>query len=362
MIIINGNALLGTRTGLAIYVYNIAKRLLANAEDAQIIVNGVAYRSIEEIPNDLTAYSPRQRMASNVKFSWLATRNSTDLIWMPTQIDVAFNVLRKPSVLTIHDVTPLLYPHFHKKLSLWYKKVLPSILSTTNCVLTPSKSTAEDVARFYGVENKIRITPLGYDKSRFHPRSLDDIRLFKERLQLSDYLLYVGNMFPHKNLERLLEAYAQRKSDLPNLVICGKKDLRFYSALANKAEALNLSKNVRFIDFISDTELPLLYAGAHALVFVSLYEGFGLPALEAMASGIPVILSNTGSLPEVGGDCALYVDPEHIDAITDAMVKITESQSLRESLVSCGISRANSFDWDLTELLTRNCFIETMKK
>jgi glycosyltransferase involved in cell wall biosynthesis len=359
-IAINGNSLCGKHTGLGVYVENVSKRLFFDFPESRIIVDGKFY-----LANDLLGFCNEplgvlNRLINNYTFGKSARKLRADVVWMPTQIDVAFSYRARSSVLTIHDLTPLHFPQFHTKLAPWYKYVIPSILKKVSCVLTPSEATANDVRNYYKFDGEIVVTPLGFDKSRFYVRNASEVNNFMGTYLMRDYILYVGNIFPHKNLKNLLKAYAIASCKLPDLVICGKMDVRFFEDLVNLASSLGISKRVRFIDFISSGDLPMLYASARVLVFPSLYEGFGLPALEAMACGTPVILSNRGSLPEVGGGCGVYINPDDVEDISHALINVIEDDELRESLIECGLRRCQSFDWDITAKITSDLFIKTL--
>ena len=171
----------------------------------------------------------------------------------------------------------------------------------------------------------------------------------RERYQLHHrFLLYSGNVKPHKNLERLIDAFArlrQQGSDDVKLLISGSEISR-YATLRRAVHRYNLHKHVRFLGFLSTDTLAALYHLADAFVFPSLYEGFGLPPLEAMASGTPVLTSNVSSLPEVVGDAALLIDPHDPESIADGMQQILSDTALRERLIGLGRIRASRFSWE----------------
>jgi glycosyltransferase involved in cell wall biosynthesis len=163
------------------------------------------------------------------------------------------------------------------------------------------------------------------------------------------YLLYVGNRKPHKNIDRLLKAFAQSKlSDDLKLVMSGEPDID----TATLIKELKLEDRVVFVGLIDDDKLPEFYRGAVAFIFPSLYEGFGLPPLEAMACGTPVLTSNVTSIPEVVGDAALMVDPYDVEAIASGIKRLVEDSQLRKELSQKGIARAKLFSWDKTAELT----------
>jgi glycosyltransferase involved in cell wall biosynthesis len=164
------------------------------------------------------------------------------------------------------------------------------------------------------------------------------------------YILYVGSIEPRKNLLRLVEAYAQlrRWSQHWNLVIVGSRNLWKSSPVAIKVASMGLQSNVRFTGFVPDEDLPALYNGADLFCYLSLYEGFGLPVLEAMACGTPVITSNTSSLPEVAREAALLVNPYQVEDIVVAMRAVLSNHNLAQDLRERGLRRAAQFSWDRT--------------
>ncbi len=188
---------------------------------------------------------------------------------------------------------------------------------------------------------------------RFHPIT-DAARLAatQERYGIrTPYVLFVGTVQPRKNLVRLIEAWAmylrQRSNDRPTLVIAGKRGW-LTEAIERRAEELGIADAVRFAGYIGDDDLPALISGASVYLFPSLYEGFGLPVLEAQACGTPVLASNVSSLPEVGGDAALYVDPLDVASIRNGIAQLLENRTLREELRERGLRRVAAWTWERT--------------
>jgi glycosyltransferase involved in cell wall biosynthesis len=168
------------------------------------------------------------------------------------------------------------------------------------------------------------------------------------------YVLYVGSLEPRKNLLRLLEAYSRLRSwsDKWFLVIVGARSFRKSSPVVKRVEELGLEASVRFTGYVPEEDLPAIYNGADLFVFPSIYEGFGLPVLEAMACGAPVVTSNTSSLPEVAGDAAVLVDPYNVNAIAVAMHQVLINPALGAELIEKGLIRAAQFSWKRTALET----------
>ena len=185
----------------------------------------------------------------------------------------------------------------------------------------------------------------------------------RERYQLNDpFILYAGNIKPHKNLERLIEAFhIIRKGELEfvKLLIIGD-EISKYAALRRTVHRYKLHKHVRFFGFVPDATLAILYRLARVFVFPSLYEGFGLPPLEAMASGTPVITSNVSSLPEVAGDAAMLIDPYQTDAIAGAMRRVLMDDRLRDDMRERGLARAREFSWGRSVRRVREIYDEVL--
>ena len=208
-----------------------------------------------------------------------------------------------------------------------------------------------DLIRAYGVdERKIRVIHLGRDETLAPVKDAQVLAEVQARYGIAGrYVLYVGTLQPRKNLARVIEAFA-RAAAAPafaglQLVLAGKKGW-LYDDLFAQVERMGLAGRVLFPGYIEDADLPALLSGATAFVFPSLYEGFGIPVLEAGACGVPVITSNTSSLPEVAGDAALLVDPHDVDAIAEAMNRLVTDAALRTELSRRGLANVQRFSWE----------------
>ncbi len=253
-----------------------------------------------------------------------------------------------PSVVTVYDLIPLVFPEgFSAGQRLIFRLMVGLALRTARAVIAISAATRDDLVRYFRTSpDRVYVTPLAADAS-FYPRPPAEVAAIRARYGLPDqYVLYVGSNKPHKNLPRLIEAYA-KIGDAPPLVLAGREDARYPQARA-RVEALGLSARVCFPGDIASADLPALYSGASLFVFPSLYEGFGLPPLEAMACGLPVVCSGRSSLPEVVGDAALIVDPDDVDTIASAIRRALDDADLRASLRRRGLDRAAQFSWERT--------------
>jgi glycosyltransferase involved in cell wall biosynthesis len=231
-------------------------------------------------------------------------------------------------------------------------------------VLTVSDASKRDILRYFRVpDSKIAVIYNAIDE-RFHEEpAADEVMRVRERYQLNDpFVLYAGNIKPHKNLERLIEAFhIIRRGDLEHvkLLIIGD-EISKYAALRRAVHRYKLHKHVRFFGFVPDATLAILYRLARVFVFPSLYEGFGLPPLEAMASGTPVITSNVSSLPEVVGDAAMLIDPYEPEAIAGAMRRVMADERLREDMRERGLARVRELSWERSIRRVREIYDEVL--
>jgi glycosyltransferase involved in cell wall biosynthesis len=272
-----------------------------------------------------------------------------------------------PSVVTIHDCIHLMFPQYLPgRLAHTYARTSIALASRrATRVLTVSESSKRDILRFVDIPaDKIHVIYNAYDE-RFgvEPRE-EDVERVRERYQLHDqFVLYAGNVKPHKNLERLIQAFhlvRRRGLDNLKLVLIGDEISR-YAALRRAVHLYQLHKHVRFLGYLPEETLAVMYRLASAFVFPSLYEGFGLPPLEAMASGTPVVTSNVSSLLEVAGDAAVLVDPYDPTAIADGIERVVCDGSLREELRLKGLARARQFSWEASVRRVREIYGEAAR-
>jgi glycosyltransferase involved in cell wall biosynthesis len=255
---------------------------------------------------------------------------------------------RIKSVFTLHDLIFLFHPETHKPLNRWFLTLMmPRFLRAADAVIAVSECTKRDAIRFYGIpEEKITVIHEGVNP-RFRPASPEAIAAVRARYGLPEhFILYVGTIEPRKNLTALLEAFHHLLAthDL-RLVIVGKKGW-LYEGFFRRLRELGLEDRVIFTGYVPDEDLPAIYSAADLFVFPSLYEGFGLPVLEAMACGVPVICSNTSSLPEVAGDAALLVDPTDVRALAGAMERALTDEGKWREMRERGLQQAARFSWD----------------
>ena len=256
------------------------------------------------------------------------------------------------SVVTIHDCIHLMFPQYlpGRLAHAYARTVLWAAVRRSDRILTVSEASKRDILHFFNVSAaKVEVIPNGIDERFRLVPSDEEIARVRERYLLHDpFLLYAGNIKPHKNIERLIEAFhllRQRGHDQLRLLIIGN-EVSKYPTLRRTVHRFKLHTYVRFLGFVPDQMLAVLYRLADVFVFPSLYEGFGLPPLEAMASGTPVVTSNVSSLPEVVGDAAVLVDPYSAASIAEGIQQVLSDPVLRQTLAARGLARAREFSWE----------------
>ena len=257
---------------------------------------------------------------------------------------------RTPVCATIFDAIPLRHPEWaNPRLRRMKNLALRKTAQWADHVIAISAAMIPELVEYYGMDAaRITVTPLGVDARWFDVESASRIAAMRARYALDpDYLLFVGTLQPRKNIERIVAAFERMPAQTTagrQLVIAGKVGWRSDDLVAALRRAEGTGR-IRWLDYVDAGDLRALYQGAAAFVFPSLYEGFGLPVLEAFASGTPVVTSNTTSLPEVAGDAALLVDPLEVDALAAAMTSVVEDTALAGRLREAGRTRAKAFTW-----------------
>jgi glycosyltransferase involved in cell wall biosynthesis len=268
-----------------------------------------------------------------------------------------------PTVFTLHDLIFRFDPTLHKLLNrIYLNLMMPRFLRAACAVIAVSECTRRDAIRFYNVPpEKIRVIYEGVDP-RFKPiQDWPTLEAVRSKYNLPKrFVLHVGTIEPRKNLPALFEAFASLKNQFPDtrLVIAGK---RGWLTAATFKSAQALGNDVIFTGYVADEDLPALYTLAELLVMPSVYEGFGLPVLEAMACGTPVACSNTSSLPEVAGDAALLFDPHNTRSIAAAITSVLSNPALSAELRAQGLAQAARFTWTFAAQQTCQVYLETMR-
>jgi glycosyltransferase involved in cell wall biosynthesis len=341
-ILVNLSPVLPQPTGISTYSLNIVKELRSLQPDivSSFEIDGYTWH---RSPSNLTAaYGLKGHLK---RLMW--TQFQLPKFYQRLNSTLLFSVLPEAplwsgcrSVIMVHDLIPLHFPRRFAPATLYNQHYIPQVLKQAAHIICNSNATAQDLVQFCGIPaSQITPIPLAYDAQHF--RFLD--------LPTQNYFLYLGRFAPYKNVQRAIAAFAQ----LPNHAdyefwLAGPPDPRQLPLLQAQIEDLKLTRQIKFLDYVAYAELPRLLNQAIGLVFPSLWEGFGLPALEAMACGTPVITSNLSSLPEVTGDAALLIDPYDVDAIACAMHNLVTDTSLHAQLRTASLARASQFSWAKT--------------
>jgi glycosyltransferase involved in cell wall biosynthesis len=302
----------------------------------------------EILPARVVPVNARSRvqwvLGEQVHVPRIAERHGVDIVHSLASTAPFYGRFKR--VTTIHDLIYLHYPDAHPGLrTLGMRVLLPAAAKTSHRVVADSTSTRDDLVEHFKLPaEKVDVVPLGGQRPVAAPLPEADLRA---RLELGDrpLILAVSAKRPHKNLLRLIEAHALLEAPRPLLVLPGYATWH-EDELRERARALGIAGDVRFEGWLSPEELEGLYAAATCFAFPSLYEGFGMPVLEAMERGLPVVTSDRSSLPEVAGDAALVVDPEKPEAIADALRRLLSDGDLREDLRRRGRERARAFTWE----------------
>lgn len=276
--------------------------------------------------------------------------------------------LKNKHIITVHDLSYYLFDNVFTTGQRNFKKINARWgIKRAEAIITDANSTKRDILRLFpGIdEEKIKVIYLGVNPIFKEEITLKEIEKVKREYKITgDYILYVGTLEPRKNIKVLIESFNQviKKLDKSiKLVIAGKKGW-MYDELFKKIEEYKLIDRIIFTGYVPDDKLPALYKGAKIFVYPSLYEGFGLPPLEAMSCGTPVITSNTSSLPEVVGDAGYLFDPNNAQELTDKILLLLNNEALRQEFINKGKKRSALFDWDKTAAETLKVYEKIKEK
>jgi glycosyltransferase involved in cell wall biosynthesis len=261
-----------------------------------------------------------------------------------------------PAVITVHDLSFLRFPERFRPANRLYLSTMTRLsCQRARRVIAVSQATADEIVRLLRVSPaRIDVIPHGVEHDRFQPVSAAQLQSFRREKDLPErFILYLGTLEPRKNILDLLEAYSRTRAirQAVPLVLAGGKGW-YYEEIFARVERLGLTDAVRFPGFVPDAEIPLWYNAATVFVYPSLYEGFGLPLLEAMACGTPVIGSATSSIPEVVQGAGLLVAPGDVDELCDSLDRVVQDRNLRADLGQLGRARSSSFTWQATAAAT----------
>jgi glycosyltransferase involved in cell wall biosynthesis len=341
--------------GIGTYIRNLLRQLARMDRQTEFVIlcrpeDRETLAALGENFRAVVQTAPNYSVSEQVRIPLALAREGVTLFHAPHY--VLPPLVRCKAVVTIHDCIHLMFPQYlPNRFAYTYARTSIALAARrATRIMTVSESSKRDILRFVDTEpDKIDVIYNAYDdRFAIDPLEEDVVRV-RERYQLqSEFVLYAGNVKPHKNLERLIEAFhlvRNRGLDHLKLVLIGD-EISKYTALRRAVHHHQLHKYVRFLGYLPEETLAVMYRLAGVFVFPSLYEGFGLPPLEAMASGTPVVTSNVSSLPEVAGDAAVLVDPYDPRAIADGIYQVLTDEDLRRDLRRKGLARAGMFSWE----------------
>ena len=351
--------------GIGTYIRNLLRHLARIDRETEYVLlcqepdMGVA-ATLGENFRAVLEPSDNYSIAEQVHVPWVLMREKPDVYHAPHYVlPVA---IRSRSVVTIHDCIHLMFPQYlpNRAAYAYARGAMWSAARRSDRILTVSEASKRDILHFFNVPpDKISVVYNAIDERIWEEPAPEDIERVRERFQLDQrFVLYAGTIKPHKNLVRLIEAFADlRKGEFEELklLIIGD-EISKLPALRRAVHSHKLHKHVRFLGFLPDETLAALYRLASVFVFPSLYEGFGLPPLEAMASGTPVVTSNVSSLPEVAGDAAVLVDPYDVGSIVEGMRRVLSDPALAHELRRKGLVRARDFSWERSVARTHDIY------
>lgn len=361
-VIFNVDAITAPLTGIGRYALELARGLATHAAIEELRLYS-AYQWVDDPAHALAANRTIAALRRSVPFKAQALELYTFLrgalfrlhtrrlrgfvLHTPNYVLMPFD---GPAVTTVHDLSWLNFPEAHPPERVRFlDKHLPRTLERADLVLTDSDFIGAEIATRFGLApERIRVIPLGVDAA-FRPHAREELQptLARHGLGSVAYLLVVATLEPRKNLARLARAYAKLPASMKArhpLVVVGARGW-LNAELEQAIAPLEAEGTARRLGYVDEGDLPSVYAGAHAFAFPSLYEGFGLPVLEAMASGVPVLTSNRSSLPEVSGDVALAIDPFDEDALRCGLERVLEDDALRAPAALRGVARARAYTW-----------------
>ena len=375
-IAIDARMVLDRPTGIGRYITNLIahltridteNRYVVLVNDRSIIAAVVADKKnvvIREM--DAAAMSVKEQII----LPWILYREQVDLFHAPSFIIPKYPVCK--SVLTLHDLTHLLFPgEFSRLAQIYYRLIVKPAAKRAKRIITDSVSSKNDIDEWLHTSTeKVRVIQLAVESNYKYYNDADAcVRIMEKYGIRKKFIMYNGNKKKHKNVEALFKAYFMMRQKMKmdySLVIVGKRDdghketdCSGLEGLANEYEAKD---DIIYSGYVNDIDLALLYNAADLFVFPSLYEGFGLPVLEAMSCGCPVVVSNRASLPEVCGDAARYVDPLSVDSICEGMHAVLANTDLKRRMREKGLKRAESFSWEMCAKQTLDVYNEAFNE
>jgi glycosyltransferase involved in cell wall biosynthesis len=352
--------------GIGTYIRNLLRYLARIDRDTEYVLL-CRERDLDVAPTlganfrGVVEPSPNYSIREQLHVPWVLRRERPDVYHAPHYVLPL--AVRTRSVVTIHDCIHLMFPQYlpNRAAYTYAWTTMRSAARRAQRILTVSEASKRDILHYCGVPpEKIVVVYNAIDERYWVPPAAEDIERVRERYQLHHrFVLYAGTIKPHKNLVRLIAAFAQlrREFDDVTLLIIGD-EMSKLPALRRAVHGHKLHKYVRFLGYVDERTLAALYRLASVFAFPSLYEGFGLPPLEAMASGTPVVTSNVSSLPEVTGGAAVLVDPRDVEALVDGLAQVLREPGLAATLRARGLERARAFSWESSVARTLRVYRE----
>jgi glycosyltransferase involved in cell wall biosynthesis len=343
------------RTGTENYSLHVLRRLLAldQANRYRLYLNAPLRAGLVCAgPNVSTRVIRLPRLWTQLGLSAEMLRHAPDVLFVPSHVLPL--VTPKRSVVVVYDVGHRFFPRAHTLAEwLYVEWAIRRHVRLATALLTISEASKRDLVRLYRADpRRIAVAYPAVD-AQFAPQPAGAVRLLREQYGLAErYVLHLGTVKPRKNLPRLVRAFA--RADLPadvQLVLAGMMTFGG-GGVARAIDEAGLADRVRYLAYVPQADLPALYSGASAVAIVSLYEGFGMPALEALACGAPLVAGNRGSLPEIVSDAGLLVDPLDVGSIAAGLSRVLNDGALAERLRLDGPQRASAFDWDTAGRIT----------
>jgi glycosyltransferase involved in cell wall biosynthesis len=357
--------------GIGTYIRNVLRGLarLDRATEFVVFCRPDDVEAVAELGENFRAVAETARpysVAEQLTIPLALARERAHLLHEPHYVLPVATRCR--SVVTIHDCIHLVLPQYlpGRMAYVYARGAMWNAVRKSDRILTVSEASKRDILRFFDVdEAKIEVIYNAIDERFLEPPDEERMDLVRQRYQLDHpFLLYAGNIKPHKNLVRLVEAFSRVRAaglDDLRLVIVGD-EISKYPPLRHAVHRHRVDKHVRYLGFQPHETLAAIYRLARAFVFPSLYEGFGLPPLEAMACGTPVVVSNVSSLPEVAGGAAVLVDPYDPASIADGIVRAVADEETRRALVARGLARAREFSWERSVASVHRVYMDVLER
>ena len=356
---IDGTILTRKLTGIGVYTLRLTEEL-AKLSNTDVILFSHREPLVQPAGVEtIISRAPQAHLFLQLKLPRLLKKHAIDLLHGPNFYLPLTG--KTPKVMTVHDLSGVLHPEMHSAKHRLSQMMFPPSLSRARRIIADSSATASElIGEYPDCENKIDVVHLGVSREMRPASEARKTELREEYALPEEFILFVGTLEPRKNLSGLIRAFARIAADIPQkLVIAGGEGWKF-SDIYSLASELGIADSLVFTGYIEDDELSALYSLADVFCYPSLYEGFGLPVLEAMACGTPVVTSNISSMPEVAGDSALLMNPESPVEIAKGILRIIGDDSYRKDLIRRGFVRAEEFTWEETARKTREVYLKAL--